>query len=90
MNREVKEVEIYGKKYWLRGDDVGNIAKYVDEKMREFFGEPPKPLREEDVILVALNIVEEFFNYQREVEQRQREFMARIDDLVGRIDEKLS
>ena len=83
------EVEIYGKKYTLRGsssESIRSVAALVDKRMREIFGSEPKPIDAPKALVLAINFAEEL------VEQRAKEesSCAELGGRLEKVGEKIS
>jgi cell division protein ZapA (FtsZ GTPase activity inhibitor) len=82
------EVEIYGKKYVLRGsspEEVRAVAKYMDQRMRELFGADAKGLDGPKLFALAMNFAEELCNLKKEGESREAEFGKKLDQFLARM-----
>jgi cell division protein ZapA len=95
-NREktmkLAEVEIYGKKYKLRGENdegyIREVAAFVDKKMREI-GKKAKTIQlTELAVLTAVNITHEYFQSRREYKQRELFLDRKTKDLIESIEEE--
>lgn len=84
-------VEILGREYRIRGvadeEYIREVAKYVDEKMREVQQATALPSQDRLGILVALNIADEFFQLRRSstdgitsIEKRAERLIEMLDD----------
>jgi cell division protein ZapA len=67
------ELAIYGKKYGIKSDlgdeKVYEIAKFVDEKIKEVAGPGGPAANLNVVVLACLNIAEDYFRLKGELEQ---------------------
>ena len=82
------EVQIYGKKYVLRGssqDEIRGVAKYVDQKMRELFGAEPKGLDSSKLFGLVINFAEELYNLRKEGDSREAELDKKLDQFLARL-----
>jgi len=82
------EVEIYGKKYTLRGTDpeqLRAVAKDVDTRLRELFGPDPKPLDPSKTFALALNFAEELHNLQKESGAEAEKLGEKLEDLEKKL-----
>jgi cell division protein ZapA len=82
------EVEIYGKKYVLRGDkaeEIKAVAEYVDQRMRELLGKEPRPIDPSKAVALAVNFAEEIFNLQKDAEKTEMEIMERLNGLSQKL-----
>jgi len=89
---KLAEVEIYGKKYKLKGEsDEGHIrevAAFVDKKMREI-GKRAKTIQlTELAVLTAVNITHEYLQSRREYKQRELFLDRKTKDLIESIEEE--
>ena len=68
-------VEIFGQEYKIKGDadpdHMAEIARYVDDKMREVAQGPPVGSLAKIGILAALNIADELFSERAEKQKMQ-------------------
>ena len=97
MESRVVHVEIHGHRYPIRSglapDYVGQLAAYVDEKMRLAARESPAGDTLKVAVLAALNIADEFFRACDDVETdqaaltRRAAALERIVDLALGLDE---
>ena len=82
------EVEIYGKKYTLRGtspEEVRAVAKLMDQRMRELFGAEPKALDVSKALALAINFAEELGNLKRESDQSDSELCKKVDQALAKV-----
>jgi len=90
----VLKVNIYGNDYPIRGNTdveyIRKVAKYVDSKMKEVYGDVPSDSHLKIAILAALNITDELFR-ERSVstEQKEDNISGKITELTELLDEKL-
>jgi len=85
-----KEVEIYGKKYLLRAESEGlivKVAELLDQKLKNIFGQPPKPLNLSQTFALAINLAEELVNLQKEQEREREEIARRLDQIINQLTE---
>jgi cell division protein ZapA len=87
----VTTVQIFGREYKIRGhadkNYIREMAKYVDDKMKELAGNASLPSQDRLAILVALNIADELFQERTRssetisaVEQRAARLITLLDD----------
>jgi cell division protein ZapA len=86
------EVEIYGKKYRLKGENeegyMREVASFVDKKMKEV-GKRAKTTQMSDLaILTAVNITHEYLQSRRESKQRELFLDRKTKDLIESIEEE--
>jgi len=82
------EVEIYGKKYVLRGtsqEEIRQVAKLMDQRMRELFGPDAKGLDSAKVFALAMNFAEELCTLRKEGEARESELNKKLDQFLARM-----
>ena len=82
------EVEIYGKKYTLRGsspEEVRAVAKLLDQRMRELFGGEPKALDFSKALSLAINFAEELGNLKRDCDQSEAELVKKVDQALAKV-----
>lgn len=83
-------VEIFGREYKIKGADEGyvrEIARYVDEKMKEVSQGATLPSQDRLAILAAMHIADELFQYKREsssaidsIEKKAESLLSLLDD----------
>ena len=82
-------VEIFGQEYRIRGDadpdHMAEIARYVDEKMKEIAQGAPVGSLAKIGILAALNIADELFSERSE----KRKMQDGIESATSRMRRKL-
>ncbi len=82
------EVEIYGKKYTLRGtsgEEIQAVAKSVDQRMKELFGPEPRLLDPSRMFALAINFAEEIYQLQLESGKEEREIQDRLERVVRKL-----
>ncbi len=88
-SRTATPVEIFGSVYYVRGDDdrqnLQELAKVVDKKMREVAEHLTTVDDAKIAILAALNLADEFFRYQKQQEGERGEIKERVAELTGRL-----
>lgn len=87
-------VEIFGRKFDLRaaedGEQLQELARYVDRRMRELAEVSPHVDTAKLAILTALNIADELFREQTtEPGTRSELIRQRVEGLITRVDETL-
>lgn len=69
-------VDIYGQSYQVRGDasdsHIQDVAKWVDNKMREIGKRSPNLDHTKVAVLAALNIADELLKVRKELEEIYR------------------
>ena len=94
MPARVVNVEIHGQRYAVRSElepqYVGELASYVDDKMRQAARElsSADPLRV--AVVAALNIADDLFNARAESSGTEGRLVARAADLERRVDSVLT
>ena len=94
MPARVVNVEIHGQRYAVRSElepqYVGELASYVDDKMRQAARElsSADPLRV--AVVAALNIADDLFNARAESSGTEGRFVARAADLERLVDSVLT
>ncbi len=89
-------VHIAGQRYVIRSeadeDYILELARHVDEQIRELQSTPRPSATQNQVILAALNITDELFQHRQglaslkaEVTERSQAAMALIDEEVGKL-----
>jgi cell division protein ZapA len=88
-------VEIFGRRYELRatgsGERVTELAKFVDQRMRQLAEVSPHVDTAKLAVLTALNIADELFGeLETEPGMRTERVRQRLSGLVARLDEVLT
>ena len=80
------EVEIFGQKYVIRGDEdeayIHQLAAYVDTKMREMHGRLHLATPAKVAVLAAFNIAHELLNIKKEMEDHDSVLAEKADKLL--------
>ena len=85
-------VEIYDQTYHLRGSDpqyIGQLAEYVDTKMRLIAQQASTVDSLRLAVLAALNIADELHVLKRRYDSIASDYNARAGHLAGALDEVL-
>ena len=85
-------VEIYDQTYQLRGSDpeyIGQLAEYVDTKMRLISQQASTVDSLRLAVLAALNIADEYLILKRKYDSIASDYHARAEHLSGALDEVL-
>ena len=94
MPARVVNVEIHGQRYAVRSElepqYVGELASYVDDKMRQAARElsSADPLRV--AVVAALNIADDLYNARAESSGNEGRLLARAADLERLVDAVLT
>jgi cell division protein ZapA len=94
MASRVVNVEIHGQRYAVRSElepqYVGELASYVDDKMRQAARElaSADPLRV--AVVAALNIADDLYNMRAESSGEKGRILARTADIERLIDSVLT
>ena len=87
-------VDILGENFELKSDvsedDVYEIVRYVDEKMRQAVSEGKSTSKEKAAILAALNIAEEFFKEKKESDKTGKMVKEKSERLIELINSEVS
>lgn len=86
-------VEIYDQTYHLRGSDpeyIGQLAEYVDTKMRLISQQASTVDSLRVAVLAALNIADEFHVLKRKYDSIDSDYNERAEQLAGALDEVLA
>lgn len=90
----ILKVNIYGTEYPIKGDVdveyIGQVAEYVDRKMREVDQSSAAKSSLKVAILAALNIADELFRERGEKENLVKRFESATDRLSQLLNENLS
>jgi cell division protein ZapA (FtsZ GTPase activity inhibitor) len=82
------EVDIYGKKYTLRGssaEEIRAIAKYVDQRMKELFGSEPRAIDQAKTFILAINFAEEICSLKKEEALSTTELNKKLDRFAAKV-----
>lgn len=89
----VTTVEIFGREYKIKGvaDEayILEVAKFVDEKMREVAQGTSLPSQDRIAILAALNIADQMFQQQRKMSDGFTDIERKTETLISLLDENL-
>ena len=88
-------VEIFGRRFELRATEtserVEELARFVDQRMRQLADVSPHVDTAKLAVLVALNIADELFReLEKEPGTRSEQVRQRVDGLVAKLDEALA
>jgi cell division protein ZapA len=86
-------VEIYDQTYHLRGSDpeyIGQLAEYVDTKMRLISQQASTVDSLRVAVLAALNIADEFHVLKRKYDSIDSDYNERAEQLACALDEVLA
>ena len=91
---QVVHVDIHGQRYAVRSDldpqYIGELAAFVDEKMRLAAQELATADAAKVAVLAALNIADEVFRTRAEAHGVERQFISRTADIERLVDEVLA
>jgi len=82
------EVEIYGKRYVLRGsspEEITSVAKYMDQRMKELFGSEPRAIDLPKAFLLAMNFAEEIGNLKKQAGELDAELGKKLDQFLQKV-----
>ncbi len=89
----ITTVTIFGRDYKIKGiaDEtyILEMAKFVDEKMRELSDTAQLPSTERVAILTALNIADELFQEKQKTSEAFSSVEERADQLMTLLDERV-
>ncbi|HEC97137.1 MAG TPA: cell division protein ZapA [Nitrospirae bacterium] len=84
------EVNILGQRYRIKGDApdeyIQELARFVDEKIREIYDKSPNTVPLRAAILSALDIADELYRYRREQEDLTKGIEKKTEQLVRLFD----
>jgi cell division protein ZapA len=87
-------VEIMGREFRIRGSAdaqyVREIARYVDDKLREVSQGSSAAVSERVVVLAALNIADELFQLKRASSEEMANIAKKAESLLTMLDENMS
>ncbi|MCI0453215.1 MAG: cell division protein ZapA [Candidatus Latescibacteria bacterium] len=93
-NTKATTVEIMGRAYRVRGaaDEkyVQEVARYVDDKVREVSQGSSLPASDRVAILAAMNIADELFQLRRASHEELSTIERKTESLISLLDEKMS
>lgn len=93
MEKNATTVEIFGREYKIRGvaDDqyIQEVARFVDEKMKEVSKGSSLPSPDRLAILAALNIADELFQERRRSSEMLSGIEQKAHKLIGILDQNL-
>jgi cell division protein ZapA len=91
--QEPVTVEIFGETYNVRGEGdpayLTELARIVDDRMREIAPQVATGDRTKIAILAALNIADEFSRYRRDRETGVGKWKQRTEQLIDRLGAQL-
>ncbi len=80
-DENIVSINILGSEYKIKGDSdaehIGNVASFVDLKMREMEGKGVSPKK--IAILAALNIADEYLKYQESIKDKVERLHSLLD-----------
>lgn len=81
------EVEIFGQKYVIKGDNdeayILQLAEYVDSKMRDMHGRHKLSTPAKTAVLSAINIAHELFALKREMDEKDSVIEEKAEKLLN-------
>ncbi len=84
------EVNILGQRYRIKGDApdeyIQELARFVDERIREIYDKGPNTVPLKAAILAALDIADELYRYRREQEDLTKGIEKKTEQLVRLFD----
>lgn len=91
---ESTPVEIFGQTYYVRGEGDPNylteLARFVDNRMREVAAEVATAEPMKIAILAALNIADEFSRYRKQREDAAGVWIEKTEELSERLSKVIS
>lgn len=89
----VISVKIFGREYKIKGHAdksyIEEMARYVDEKMKELAGSTSMPSQDRLAILAALNIADELFQERSKATETFSSVERKASDLITLLDQSL-
>jgi len=89
MVMESVTVRIYGEQYTVKSSDdpeyIQNVARLVDEKMREIASGGKVVATSKIAILAALNIAGDLFQAKKELDAGNGDAEKRVDNVISRL-----
>ena len=93
MHKKKIEVSIFGQNYTILGDAapdyMNELARYVDDKMREITKQTSTISSAKVAILTALNLADEIFQLREEQTKLDNDLVKRSKNLIEIIDRGL-
>lgn len=93
MEKSATTVEIFGREYKIRGvaDDryIQEVARFVDEKMKEVSKGSSLPSQDRLAILAALNIADELFQERKKSSDMLSGIEQKTHKLISILDQNL-
>ena len=91
---EPVSIEIMGQKFFIKDthdrEYIDRVEKYINEKIDEVRGSGNASMSTYNMmVLVALNLVDDCFNKERELKQLQEKIEKRSKNLIEFIDAKM-
>jgi cell division protein ZapA len=87
------DVEIYGQRYSIKGDAdpdyIKQIARYVDERMRDLARGMQTATLSKLAVLTAINIAHQLFQAEQRLKQGEAEVERRTLHLMESIEQQL-
>ncbi|GBE36772.1 cell division protein ZapA [bacterium BMS3Bbin07] len=84
------EVDILGQRYRIKGDasdeHIQELARFVDERIREIYDKGPNTVPLKAAILAALDIADELYRYRKEQEDLTKGIEKKTEQLVRLFD----
>ncbi|MEC4686327.1 MAG: cell division protein ZapA [Nitrospirota bacterium] len=84
------EVNILGQRYRIKGDasdeHIQELARFVDERIREIYDKGPNTVPLKAAILAALDIADELYRYRKEQEDLTKGIEKKTEQLVRLFD----
>ncbi|MFH0800178.1 MAG: cell division protein ZapA [Pseudomonadota bacterium] len=91
--KKTTEISIMGQKFMVKSDSdddyVGEVAKYVDQKIDEVIQNTKSVASLNVAILAAMNIADEFLRFKRDRGAKFAAVEKRVKDLIELIDIQL-
>jgi len=85
-------IQVLGQEFSVLSDSgdeyVAEIVQYVNDKAREIDGDSGNAATLDVAILVALNIADEFFKFEKDEEDRHSQLEGRTEKLISLIKER--
>lgn len=82
-----------GQRLQIRSDSdenyVEEIATFVDKKIKDILARTKSVASTQVIILAAMNIVDEFFKYKNQIDQKSEALAKKIESVIEHIDLRL-
>lgn len=95
MSGEIKfiKLNILGHTYTIKTDAdetyIKKLVNYIEKKKDEILGKKNESITMNGIIMIILNIVDEFFRFKEEIENKWQTIDKHADEIINKIEETL-